>query len=110
MALSNSAATPFHYTKRPKATKSCLQFKHDRVVAIEHGQTMPHVVLPQATFSGSACPFRGVVREAAPETCAKGREGRGRGRAGGWGRGGIWHRALVVGFVSLWRRQLASRP
>ena len=25
-------------------------------------------------------------------------------------RGGVWHKALVVGSVSLWRRLLASRP
>ena len=24
--------------------------------------------------------------------------------------GGVWHKASVVGFVSLWRRLLASRP
>ena len=30
---------------------------------------------------------------------------------GGGGRGrGVWHKALVVGSVSLWRRLLASRP
>ena len=27
----------------------------------------------------------------------------------GWGGGGGWHKALVVGSVSLWRRLLASR-
>ena len=26
-----------------------------------------------------------------------------------WG-GGLWHKALVVGSISLWRRLLASRP
>ena len=26
------------------------------------------------------------------------------------GGGGVWHNALVVGSVSLWRRLLASRP
>ena len=29
---------------------------------------------------------------------------------GGGGGGGCWHKALVVGSVSLWRRLLASRP
>ena len=29
---------------------------------------------------------------------------------GGGGGGGGWHKALVVGSVSLWRRLLASRP
>ena len=29
---------------------------------------------------------------------------------GGAGGGGGWHRALLVGSVSLWRRLLASRP
>ena len=29
---------------------------------------------------------------------------------GAAGSGGVWHKALVVGSVSLWRRLLASRP
>ena len=37
----------------------------------------------------------------APKTDHTGERGRG---------GGEWHKALVVGSVSLWRRLLASRP
>ena len=43
-------------------------------------------------------------------TCHQGDSGwASAGRPGGGGGGG-WHKALVVGSVSLWRRLLASRP